>query len=39
MGGIEHGGDEESDDEEIIPEAEDNSEEIDYIVGPLRTEE
>ena len=39
VGGIEHGGDEDSDDEEIIPEAEDNSEEIDYIVGPLRTEE
>ena len=39
VGGIEHGGDEDSDDGEIIPEAEDNSEEIDYIVSPLRTEE
>ena len=39
VGGIEHGGDEDSDDEEIIPTAEDNSEEIDYIIGPLRIEE
>jgi len=39
VGEIEHSGDEDSDDEEIIPEAEDNSEDIDYIVGPLRTEE
>ncbi|KAG0132864.1 hypothetical protein HOY82DRAFT_538549 [Tuber indicum] len=37
VGGIENTGDE--DDEEITPEAEDNSEAIDYVVGPLRTEE
>jgi len=39
VGGIEHGEEEDSDGEEIIPKAEDDSEEIDYIVGPLRAEE
>jgi len=37
--GIKYSGDEDSNDEEIILEAEDNSEEIVYNVGPLRTEE